>query len=131
MSQIQYKYIANLPTLVTPNQRVVVGDSLPIAIGKLQGQQDASGVFIFATYAIGLAALEAGTIGEDALVRITADETNGGVGAWYVASIGNEGLMFSFDFTTQVYNIPALTLIVLDSAGGGGGGSRTFAFFAG
>lgn len=41
MSQISYRFIAPLPTLTYQNVRVVQGDVLQVAVGKLQGQVDA------------------------------------------------------------------------------------------
>ena len=60
------------------------------------------------------------------LIRITADETHAGVGAWYVANVLNDGSDFDFDFVNQIYQMWALTLLALDNTSSGSDSSVPF-----
>jgi len=101
-------------TPIEQNLALEVDDVEMSAFGKIQGQIDAAGVAVYATYAAANTAMLAGSLTPNQMVRITADETNGGFGACYVANVDSSGVVWDFDFTTQTYLAQQLTLLWVD-----------------
>lgn len=98
-------------TPINANVALAVDNTLMTAFGRLQGQINAAGVGVYATYALALAAFQSGVCSPNQLIYVTADETLGGVPSWYQASLDAAGLVYDFNFTTQTYQAQGLTLI--------------------